>query len=323
MSDRREGFVAPRSPRGLAFPAVRAFEPRLRLWRNPRGPAAGHRPEEKPGKGGFGIMNKRRDRCRPVAAGARRGYTLVELLVVIVVIALLAALALGALGRVRESGNSAACLKNLRQIGAAAHGYAADNNGVLPAMQDSPTGPGNYRYNWAIRLAPYLGLGPDVDLWSPAIPKCFKCPSDHHAPAKTGVWLSYGWNFYDFGFTDNRGSERDRREYEGYATRLAQITKTRTVLVGDSCDNQHEAAATIFKQGLGWNFANEGQSGNPLERIAVRHSGGNLKKAKINTVRVDGSASQITYDDMMQPWSDTLAGKGVWRPRNPDGRIKN
>ena len=25
MSDRREGFVAPRSPRGLAFPAVRAF----------------------------------------------------------------------------------------------------------------------------------------------------------------------------------------------------------------------------------------------------------------------------------------------------------
>lgn len=268
------------------------------------------------------MINKRRDRGRP-AAGARGGYTLVELLVVIAVLALLAALGLGALDRVRESGNSAACLKNLRQIGAAAHGYAADNNGVLPAMNEGSKGSGNYRYNWAQRLAPYLGITGEVDLWSPAIPKVFKCPSDHHAPAKTGVWLSYGWNFHDFGFTDDRGSEKTRREYEGYATRLAQITKGRTVLVGDSADNQHEAASTIFKQGLGWNFANEAMSGNPLERIAVRHSRGNLEKARINTVRVDGSASQITYEDMMQPWSDTLAGKGVWRPRNPNGTIKH
>lgn len=270
-----------------------------------------------------GVMNKRRDRGRP-AAGARGGFTLVELLAVIAVLALLAALVLGAVGRAREAADSAACLGNLRAIGAAAHSYAADNNGVLPAMNEEPTGvAGNYRYNWAQRLAPYLGITGEADLYSPAIPKVFKCPADRHVPAKTGVWLSYGWNFYDFGLSDDRpASPADRMAYHGYPTRVVQNTKGRTVLVGDSCDNQHEAAATIFKQGLGWNFANEAMSGNPLERIAVRHSGGNLTKARINTVRVDGSASQITYEDMMQPWSDTLAGRGVWRPRNPDGTIK-
>src|SRR3954463_14343135 len=62
----------------------------------------------------------------------RRGFTLVELLVVIGVIALLMALLLPVLSRARESANQVKCLSNVRQIAAALVSYANDNRGWMP-----------------------------------------------------------------------------------------------------------------------------------------------------------------------------------------------
>ena len=63
----------------------------------------------------------------------RKKFTLIELLVVIAIIAILAALLLPALQSAKESGRSALCLSNLKQVGLAAILYASDANEQLPA----------------------------------------------------------------------------------------------------------------------------------------------------------------------------------------------
>lgn len=63
----------------------------------------------------------------------RRGFTLIELMVVIAIIALMAALLFPALSRAKESGRRTACASHLRQLGVALAIYAGENEGWYPA----------------------------------------------------------------------------------------------------------------------------------------------------------------------------------------------
>jgi prepilin-type N-terminal cleavage/methylation domain-containing protein len=69
-------------------------------------------------------------------AGNRRGFTLIELMIVIAIIAILAAILIPNFIHARAESLSAACEGNEKQIATAMEEYAVDNGGTYP-----PAGP--------------------------------------------------------------------------------------------------------------------------------------------------------------------------------------
>jgi prepilin-type N-terminal cleavage/methylation domain-containing protein len=73
----------------------------------------------------------------------RRGFTLVELLVVIAIILLLAALLLPAVQAAREAARRGQCANHLHQIGAALHNHHDIHRMFPPAYVGNPTTAGS------------------------------------------------------------------------------------------------------------------------------------------------------------------------------------
>lgn len=97
----------------------------------------------------------------------RRGFTLVELLVVIGIIALLVSILLPSLNRARQYANLIQCQSNLRQMGIAVRMYATENQDYVPwgdapgipgAMSDGSVGTGTniYYSKWQETLSAFL-----------------------------------------------------------------------------------------------------------------------------------------------------------------------
>lgn len=160
----------------------------------------------------------------------KRGFTLVELLVVIGIIAVLISLLLPALIGVRQQAQQVACLSNLKQIGQAALMFAADHrqhmplagtvqsSGALPGQGTAtPRGVGDQRQQFyayfndsginrvapmQAALAPYLGRKVRLDSGQNLHDDCstgtvrsvFTCPSQAEADQFQGLMISdNGW----------------------------------------------------------------------------------------------------------------------------------
>jgi len=86
-------------------------------------------------------------------AARRRGFTLIEILIVIAIVAVLLGLLLPAVVRVRDAANKARCQSNLHQIGIALHAFN-DQFGRLPAAKIHSGSAGSGQPNY---------VGPEVN----------------------------------------------------------------------------------------------------------------------------------------------------------------
>ncbi len=107
-------------------------------------------------------------------------FTLVELLVVISIIAVLAAMLLPVLKNARASGNTIACMGNMRQVGGAIHMYTMDFSGYYPHYADGTI--------WIDKLIAQQYTKLEV----------FKCKA-LKAPQNFSTETSYGYNYYGAG----------------------------------------------------------------------------------------------------------------------------
>jgi prepilin-type N-terminal cleavage/methylation domain-containing protein/prepilin-type processing-associated H-X9-DG protein len=88
----------------------------------------------------------------------RRGFSLVEVLVVVGIIAVLIGLLLPAVQKVRETANAARCRNNLKQLGLAAQNYESDHGYLLPAGTITVPDAASYGrlHAWGAYLLPYV-----------------------------------------------------------------------------------------------------------------------------------------------------------------------
>jgi prepilin-type N-terminal cleavage/methylation domain-containing protein len=137
--------------------------------------------------------------------GAKKGFTIVELLVVITIIGLLMALLLPAINSARRTARETQCLNNQRNLGQAMLTYASKKENFPGRLSEIPTSAGVTPVTWVTRLLPFLDRNDWYDAVSTNGPASISnaymelvvCPSDPpptlenpilNYVANTGVW---------------------------------------------------------------------------------------------------------------------------------------
>lgn len=254
----------------------------------------------------------------------RRGFTLVELLVVIGIISLLLSILLPTVNRARESARATVCSANLKQIAFAVQAYCNDNKGILHMAPD--------RWQWVTTAPPvqliqassssaYWGVAYLPYISSPAIysktgdvkatvyaaaRKVFNCPSEilmspafgNTDPATPG---HYGANFCVTGkFPSTRWAKIGR--YKNPAE---------TIFCHDSVEQRLDGSATYVPDTAGNMLSS---FGNPAGNLLQWRPGGEATEnylpgstrpvweyyrhnRRCQVLWLDGHVSSIAYSD--------------------------
>lgn len=141
----------------------------------------------------------------------RRGFTLVELLVVIGIISVLIGILLPALNRARQQARQVACASNVRQIGIGFLMYANENKQRFPYHADLG---GMHTEDWIHwqagapnRDIRQSAIAPQLGNFNPAV---FRCPSDEYE-TRPRVLTQYPYVYsYTFNFLFSSNASQTR-----------------------------------------------------------------------------------------------------------------
>lgn len=252
----------------------------------------------------------------------RRGFSLIELLVVISIVALLMALAMPSLARARSLARQTVCQSRLRQWGLAFAAYAAENSGFYPHTDGrdrcgdeepfSREGIADYWFGWVDVLPPLMGEMPwreHVRGAYPGVKSVFQCPSAQLAPESLYSYKPLRNGFFSFAM--NSCLELDASCWAPYdqpggnsmpsfLNAVKVKTPGRTILLFDQLLDPRK-----------------GYGGDTLNRSAGRNCGSYPKAFSARHAKVRGSLGGfVLYCDSHVAWKETV-WKTDW-PATPD-----
>ena len=192
-----------------------------------------------------------------------RAFTLVELIVVVAIIMILVTILAVSLRKPKGQAHQAVCMKNLRNIGAAALAYANQHNSYPAGFVEADDDP-----RWMDKIKDHIDKGSNV----------YRCPSDTQQLPVTGdpdgMILSYGINQFSFGAADYSF-------WNGVKT--YRVKRPAQTIIFADCE------PGLFYCGVGAAFSD------PVQYVSYRHLNGSFCAAF-----VDGHAEALTATTQKQ-----------------------
>ncbi|MHC4644271.1 MAG: type II secretion system protein [Planctomycetota bacterium] len=222
----------------------------------------------------------------------KRGFTLIEILVVIAVIAVLMSILAPALHRAKENARTIICRSNLRQYGMAARIYLDDNHGRFPDP-----------YKWLYTQAgtggtpdeKIMDLEPDGSLWPYLKDKdIHMCPKFKTLMKPTGrpnAQYSYSMNAY-LGEFENSGHNR-------FGGILKESELRRPARVFFFSEENTWTIPGLSEYVINDNNLLVGDRNDVRDCFATYHNApaGDLNQGSANLVFVDGHVDSITAEE--------------------------
>jgi prepilin-type N-terminal cleavage/methylation domain-containing protein len=224
-----------------------------------------------------------------LSQSARRGFSLLELLIVLLIISLLAAILLPSLARAMRQASNAVCMHNLKEVYHALHTYRMDNDGWIPVSTSSPSRALDPHDSWFAKLTPkYIG---DAHL--------LRCPDDLHPVTLNSfgepiIQSSYGLSDFIQSSPEGYLAHIDRYQPKRPLDTILLADVGPDVITSVPGDASPSAMAHRSLGRLPWD--DSFYAGSPAATVpwlTSRHFGG------INTITLGGNVRRVRTDVMM------------------------